>query len=113
MTASVSADLIPVRALNQVTYCSRLYFLEYVDGVMPHNEHVEDGLFGHRRVSDPDLENRPRKDGDVVRTRSVSLSSEALGISAKLDVIEERDGSTCPVEYKRGGGTRDEAGRPA
>ena len=50
-----SDDLIPVRALNQVTYCQRLYYLEYVESVMPINEHVEDGLFQHRRVDDPDL----------------------------------------------------------
>ena len=37
-------DLIPLRALNQVTYCSRLYYLEYVEAVMPSNEHVEDGI---------------------------------------------------------------------
>ena len=48
-------DLIPVRALNQVTYCQRLYYLEYVESVMPTNEHVEDGLFQHRRVDDPDF----------------------------------------------------------
>jgi CRISPR-associated protein Cas1 len=44
---TAAADLIPVRALNQVTYCPRLYYLEYVDAVMVNNEHVEDGLFAH------------------------------------------------------------------
>ena len=65
-------DLIPVRALNQVTYCPRLYYLQYVDAVMPTNEHVEGGLFDHRRVDDPDLANRTRKDGDTARSRSVA-----------------------------------------
>ena len=60
---TIALDLVPVRALNQVTYCPRLYFLEYVEGVMPTNEHVEDGLFQHRRVNDPDLQNKTRKDG--------------------------------------------------
>ena len=32
---------------------------------MPINEYVEDGLFQHRRVNDPDLANRTRKEGDV------------------------------------------------
>ena len=45
---------VPVRALNQVTYCPRLYYLQYVDAVMPTNEHVESGLFDHRRVNAPD-----------------------------------------------------------
>src|SRR5438105_991398 len=49
MLALPTADLIPVRALNQVTYCPRLYYLQYVDAVVPVNEHIEGGLFDHRR----------------------------------------------------------------
>ena len=79
-------QLIPLRALNQVSYCDRLYFLEYVDAVMPTNKYVEDGSFQHRRVNDPKLENKPRKEGEVINTRSVSLSSEKLGLTGKLDV---------------------------
>jgi CRISPR-associated protein Cas1 len=97
-------DLIPVRALNQVSYCPRLYYLEYVESIMPINEHVEDGLFQHRRVDDPDLQHRTRKEGDTFHTRSVQISSEHLGLTAKLDLVEERNGSVCPVEYKRGSG---------
>jgi CRISPR-associated protein Cas1 len=104
MSAHNEADLIPARALNQVTYCPRLYYLEYVESVMPTNEHVEDGLFQHRRVDDPDLQNRPRKEGDALHTRSVQLSSARLGLTAKLDLIEEKDGRVYPVEYKRGSG---------
>jgi len=109
---SEQQDLIPVRALNQVTYCPRLYYLEYVESVMPTNEHVEDGIFQHRRVDDPDLQNRPRKDGDTVQTRSVQLSSERLGLTGKLDLVEEKDGSIYPVEYKRGDGPGGTNGRP-
>ncbi|HWY86174.1 MAG TPA: CRISPR-associated endonuclease Cas1 [Gemmataceae bacterium] len=97
-------DLIPVRALNQVTYCQRLYYLEYVESVMPVNEHVEDGLFQHRRVDDPNLQHRTRKDGDTLHTRSVQISSERLGVSGKLDLVEEKNGAVCPIEYKRGSG---------
>ncbi len=111
-TAPPAADLIPVRALNQVTYCPRLYYLQYVDCVMPTNEHVESGLFDHRRVDDPELAHRTRKDGDVARTRGVQLSSEALGISGVLDLVEERDGEQYPVETKHGSAPRDADGRP-
>ena len=48
MSATVALDLIPVRAVNQVTYCPRLYFLEYVEGLMTNNAHVEDGLFAEQ-----------------------------------------------------------------
>src|SRR4051812_43583130 len=104
--------LIPVRALNQVSYCPRLYYLEYVEAVMPTNEYVEDGLFQHRRVNDPALENRTRKDGDALHTRSVSLSSERLGVSGKLDLLEERGGQVRPVEYKRSEAPRRDNGQP-
>src|SRR5438309_732596 len=99
MTMSTSlAELIPVRALNQVSYCPRLYYLEYVESVMPVNEYVEDGLFQHRWINDPDLANRTRKEGDALLTRSVSLSSERLGISGKLDLLEEKGEAIRPVE---------------
>lgn len=95
-------DLIPVRALNQVVYCQRLYYLEFVEGLMPTNAYVEDGIFQHRRVDDPQLHHRTRTEGDVLHTRSVHLSSERLGITGKLDVLEEKNGLLYPVEYKRG-----------
>ncbi len=111
---TTTEDLIPVRALNQVSYCPRLYYLEYVESVMPTNEYVEDGLFQHRRVNDPDLENRTRKEGgDRLHTRSVSISSERLGISAKLDLLEERAGEMRPVEYKRSEAPTGPDGRPS
>lgn len=108
---TATAALVPVRALNQVTYCPRLYYLQYVDCVMPVNEHVEAGLFDHRRVDDPNLANKPRKDGDAVRTRSVSLSSEALGVTGTLDVVEEKGEDAYPVETKHGNAPRDDDGK--
>ncbi len=104
--------LIPVRALNQVSYCPRLYYLEYVESVMPINEHVEDGIFQHRRVDDPELQHRSRKEGDSLHTRSVQISSARLGISGKLDLVEEKGGLAYPVEYKRGSGPSGDNGQP-
>src|SRR5215470_11142092 len=100
MTSAIEAASIPVRALNQITYCPRLYYLQYVDAVMPTNEHVESGLFDHRRVDDPELGSRTRKEGDANRSRGVHLSSETLGLSGVLDLIEEKDGVSYPVETK-------------
>ncbi len=113
MTTNTVPDLIPVRALNQVSYCPRLYYLQYVEAVMPTNEYVEDGLFQHRRVNDPNLANRTRKDGDTLHTRSVALSSERLGITARLDVLEEKEGRQYPIEYKRSAAPTGENGRPS
>src|SRR5205823_8347452 len=109
---AVASDPIPLRALNQVTYCPRLYYLQYVDCVMPTNEHVEAGLHDHRRVDDPALANRTRADGDAQKTRGVALSSAALGLTGVLDQIEEKAGEQVPVETKHGSAPRDDAGRP-
>src|SRR5438270_810062 len=70
------------------------------------------GLFDHRRVVAPDLANRTRKEGAVLHTRSVALSSEHLGLTGVLDVLEEKDGAAYPVETKHGSAPRDEEGRP-
>src|SRR6202522_3282927 len=112
MTVTTSAPMIPVRALNQVTYCPRLYYLQYVDCVMPTNEHVESGLHDHRRVDQPELAHKTRKEGDTNRSRGIDLSSDTLGISGILDVIEEKDGVSYPVETKHGSAPRDDDGRP-
>ena len=110
--STATADPIPVRALNQVTYCPRLYYLQYVDCVMPTNEHVEAGLHDHRRVDDPELAHKSRKNGAATRTRSVALSSAALGLSGVLDLVEEKGGDEYPVETKHGSAPRDDDGRP-
>ena len=94
-----------------MTFCPRLYYLQYVDAVMPTNEHVEGGLFDHRRVDSPDLANKTRKEGDADRTRGVHLSSEALGLTGVLDVMEEKNGASYPVETKHGSAPRDDDGR--
>ncbi|MGH8055760.1 MAG: CRISPR-associated protein Cas4, partial [Candidatus Entotheonellia bacterium] len=112
MLAAISeTDLIPVRALNQVSYCPRLYWLQYVEGLMVINEHVEDGLVKHSRVNDPKAAGRPRKERDAIHTRSVSLASERLGLTSTLDLIEEKGDEVYPVEYKRSAAPTDADGQ--
>ena len=111
LAAVPESDLIPVRALNQVSYCSRLYWLQYVEGLMVINEHVEDGLVKHGRVNDPKAAGRPRKERDTIHTRSVSLASERLGLTSTLDVIEEKGDEVYPVEYKRSAAPTDADGQ--
>src|SRR5258708_686503 len=108
--SAIATDPLPVRALNQFTYCPRLFYLQYVDCVMPVNEHVEAGLFDHRRVDSPELANKTRSDRGTATSRGVALSSESLGISGVLDVIEEKAGEQYPVETKHGSAPRDDDG---
>jgi CRISPR-associated protein Cas1 len=79
---------------------------------MPKNEHVEGGLFDHRRITAPDLANRTRKEGEALHTRSTAISSEKLGITGVLDLVEEKGGNSYPVETKHGSAPRDEDGQP-
>jgi len=110
--SAIETNLIPLRALNQVTYCPRLYYLQYVDAVMPINEHVEGGLFDHRRIDDPELAHKTRKEGEVSKSRGIHLGSETLGLSGVLDLIEEKNGESYPVETKHGSAPRDDDGQP-
>src|SRR5215468_5216796 len=96
--SATATDPIPVRALNQVTYCPRLYYLQYVEAVMPTNEHVEGGLFEHRRVTAPDLAHRTRREGDADRTRSAALSSNVSASPACS--TSSKNGTASPTRSR-------------
>ncbi len=55
-------ELIPVRMLNEFTYCRRLGYLEFVDGEWDDNLETKQGTFGHRRVDKPDRQKVPGPD---------------------------------------------------
>lgn len=46
-------ELIPVRMLNEFTYCPRLAYLEWVQGEFTENLDTKQGTFGHRNVDRP------------------------------------------------------------
>jgi CRISPR-associated protein Cas1 len=82
--------------LNEFAYCPRLAYLEWTQGEWAENAYTLDGKHAHRRV-DTDETGRPR-----LHERSVTLSSERLGIIAVLDIVESDGNGARPVEYKRG-----------
>ncbi|TVR45718.1 MAG: CRISPR-associated endonuclease Cas1, partial [Puniceicoccaceae bacterium] len=101
-------DLLPARMINEFVYCPRLFFLEQVEGIFVHNADTLAGAAAHDRVDreagslDPAAPEPER-----LHTRSVSLFSESLGVTAKLDLVEARsddDGRSVyrPIEYKKG-----------
>lgn len=94
--------LLPARMLNEFTYCPRLFYLEWVQGEFVDNHYTVEGRTAHRRVDA--REGRVPEPGEQkpFEVRSVALSSEALGLSAKVDVVEGEGGYVCPVDYKRG-----------
>lgn len=102
-------DLLPARMLNEYVYCPRLYFYEWVEGVFENSADTLDGQAKHTRVdSGPTvMPSAEDMDGERIHSRSVTLSSERVGLTAKLDLIESdasgADGkSVRPVDYKRG-----------
>jgi len=99
---AVAGQLMPVRMLNEFTYCPRLFYLEWVQGEFVDNEFTVEGRFAHRRVdARAGAMPAPEEEAPFV-VRSVALSSALLGLSAKIDVVEGDGGAVCPVDYKRG-----------
>lgn len=105
-------DLLPVRMLNEYAYCPRLFHFMHVDGRWADNVYTVEGKDAHRRVDrldhvlpDPELDGAAEDEaGDEPPriARSVSLGSEALGLTAKLDLVSTAGDEAVPVDTKRG-----------
>lgn len=100
--ATGETPLVPVRMINEWVYCPRLAYLMWVDGEWADTADTEDGRRVHARTDRPAGALPDPEDERPFRTRSVTLSSERLGIVARLDVIEGGDGQVVPVDLKRG-----------
>jgi CRISPR-associated protein Cas1 len=90
--------------LNEYVYCPRLAYLMWVQGEFAHNEYTVEGALRHRRVDKKGDSNLPEapEETENIHARSVSLSSELLGITAKMDLVEGEGRLVAPVDYKRG-----------
>jgi CRISPR-associated protein Cas1 len=107
-------DLIPARILNEHVYCRRLAYLEWVDSQFTDNADTAQGTFVHRNVDQarsapPEPPGASEHDGEQREdatappaSTAVTVSSPRLRMIAKIDLLESRDGSVVPVEYKRG-----------
>ncbi|MBF0530633.1 MAG: CRISPR-associated protein Cas4, partial [Deltaproteobacteria bacterium] len=96
-------DYLPARMLNEYAYCPRLAYLEWVQGEFAHNVFTEDGRFQHRNVDDKDQGlPEPIDEASPRIARSVTLSSTASGLIAKIDLVECSGTMAIPVDYKRG-----------
>lgn len=99
--------LLPARMVNEFAYCPRLAYFEWVDGVFTDNAETAEGRFHHRRVDQaPARKTRQTEEGEsndtTIHQRSVWLSSEHLGVTAKIDLVEGEGTTVVPVDYKRG-----------
>ena len=97
--------LLPARMVNEYEYCPRLAYLEWVQGEWQESSDTIQGKYQHRRVDKPggklpDPENA--EDDQEFHARSITLSSNRLGIIAKLDLVEGEGNVVTPVDYKKG-----------
>ncbi len=95
--------LVPARMLNEFVYCPRLFHIEWVQGRFTDNDDTVEGRW-HHRVVNQEAGRVPAPDEVAlkIRARAVSLSSDRLGLIAKVDLLEGDAASVVPVDYKRG-----------
>ena len=104
--ATGDAPLVPARMVNEFVYCPRLAYLMWAQAEWAETGDTVDGKRVHARVDRANaplpppeaLEDEPEK----IVSRALTLSSERLGVIAKIDIAESEDGVVTPVDYKRG-----------
>lgn len=104
-------EYLPARMLNEYVYCPRLFYYEWVESVFAHNRETVEGALRHAKVDDGKGELAPASElpsEETIHSRSVTLSSDAHGLIAKLDLIEADNGIVTPVDYKRGAPRQDQ-----
>ena len=79
-----------------------LFYLEWVQSRFEHNRDTVEGLYVHRVVDAGGGRMGEAGDLPFKKAKSVELSSQRLGLIAKADIIEQRNGQVVPVEVKRG-----------
>ena len=94
---SEALPLMPVRMLNEFTYCPRLFYLEWVQGEFVDNAFTLEGNLVHRRVDAGGGTASAPEGGSEFRARAVELSSTELGLSAKIDLVDGFEGEAIPV----------------
>ena len=108
-------DYLPARMLNEFVYCPRLFFYEWVEGVFRHSSDTVDGAQKHQKGDEREDPLPPQEEieGETFKARGVMLSSQALGLIAKLDLVEADQGKVKPVDYKRGAPKETDSGPAA
>ena len=103
--------LLPARMVNEYVYCPRLAYLEWVQGEWVESADTVEGRQVHRRVDRRSGKLPSAREGgegnadaaeERLHVRSLELSSDALGLVARLDLAEFEGRRAVPVDYKCG-----------
>ena len=97
--------LVPARMVNEYVYCPRLAYLMWSQQEWQESSDTVEGKRVHNRADQP--KNLPPPDeiesiGSEIISRSITLSSDSLGVIAKIDITESKGGQVTPIDYKRG-----------
>ncbi len=89
--------------VNELSYCPRLFFLEWVQARFAGNTNTVEGRYHHRSVDRqeggcPRLRSRER----IRRHAPCSLSSRRLGLIDRVDLAEGSAGVVRPMDTKHG-----------
>jgi CRISPR-associated protein Cas1 len=112
-----NADYLPIRMINEVVYCPRLFHLEHVQGLFLNDKNTIAGQSQHEKTAKRSAV-RKKKSADAAaetteteedtidppgtKFRTLDLSSPAWGVAGKIDLIEVDDQEVIVVEYKHG-----------
>lgn len=97
--------LLPARMVNEFQYCPRLAYLEWVQGEWADSGDTVEGRYQHRRVDRAKGDLPPADEVEAeerIHARSITLSSNRLGLIARMDLVEGDGQRVTPVDYKRG-----------
>jgi len=100
-------SLLSTRNVAEHVYCPRLFYYMQVEGIFVPSSDTEKGVAVHRRVNKPSAspEKTDISEDDPERPkvlRSLTLTSESLGLTATLDLAEISGVIAVPVEYRKG-----------
>lgn len=102
----------PARNVAEYAYCPRLFYLMEVEGIHVASHDTETGQRIHRHVNSPSVQRTTQPfvsvdngdDDDAAPRvqRSLTLTDEALGLTAILDLAEICGTHAVPIEYRKG-----------
>jgi len=95
-------DLVPARMVNAFIYCPRLFYLEWISSQFEPSADTVEGKWVHRVTDQPTGGAPLPEEGELTAARSLLLSSERLGLVARLDLVEGEHGAVVPVDTKKG-----------
>jgi len=97
-------EYLPARMLNEFVYCPRLFFYEWAEGVFAHSADTVEGSLRHETLGEKAeaMATPGSEDAEHIHARSVTLTSEAHGLIATIDLVEGAGDHVSPVDYKHG-----------